>query len=428
MIWKNFLNFYTYDTDRKQRIFMTEKKNKIKNPNEFHIGTYYLAPYARTDKHIQEMSESGIDFVINIPNDPLLLDQLHNCGVSAIVNGVFPSWFGGDGSNAGTMAKLNPMEKYQTAAKNFCMHPAIWGIDVGDEPSILEFDHYSKVFDLINQNFPVLHPYLNLYPTYAVKGNNTPEEIRQQLGTDSHEYYIDSFCQKISSDYICFDYYLYSASLEGFYQSLKNVSCACKKHGRKLWTVLQVNSHDPNLWISANQLRIQAFTAMAFGASTIIWACYTAGWWYHHVLDKDGKKTEQYEKLKEVNTQIHALGNEFMKYRHLETHFIGFFPLTSHQTKERLSLSFVSDLKAVDNQALLVGEMELSPTRHGLFLFAANDPSDENQQILDVTFASHGNKVSLFSYHREQSLQKNGENFLLRLPSSYAVFLTFDNT
>ena len=407
---------------------MQKDSIKRKSDTQFHIGTYYLAPYARTSEHIQDLVRCGIDFVVNVPAEQSLLDELSKFGVSAIVNGVFPSWFGGDGTNAGTMSALHPLEKYQAALASFTDHPAIWGIDTGDEPSILEFEHYGKIFHLTGESLPRLHPYLNLYPTYAVKGSNTQKEIIQQLGTDSHSHYIDTYCQRVPSDYICFDYYLYSASLEGLYESLENVSAACRAYGRRLWMVLQVNSHVPNLWISANQLRIQAFTAMAFGSSTIIWACYTAGWWYHHVLDKNGEKTEQYEKLKEVNAQLHMLGSEFMKYRHLETHFIGAFPLNAHHSKEELCLSFVSGLKAAGEQALLIGEMELSETQHGLFLFAANDPSGEDQRVLEVTFASHGNKVSLFSCHREQTLQKNGENFLLRLFSSNAVFLTFENT
>lgn len=404
---------------------MTEKKIKHKNPNEFHIGTYYLAPYARTPKHIQELSDSGIDFIINIPNDPLLLDQLHKCGVSAIVNRVFPSWFGGDGSNAGTMAKLNPMEKYQTAAQNFCIHPAIWGIDVGDEPSILEFDHYAKIFDFINQELPSLHPYLNLYPTYAVKGTNTPEEIIQQLGTDSHEHYINNFCQKVSSDYICFDYYLYSATIEGFYQSLKNVSEACKKHNRQLWIVLQVNSHDPKLWISSNQLRIQAFTAMAFGTTTLIWACYTAGWWYHHVLDCNGEKTEQYEKLKEVNSQIHLLGSELVKFSYETTHFIGNFPAANIASTKMLNLSFVSSLRVKNHKALLIGEMFLNEDNYALFMFAADDPFGKTNDTIHVYFTCKDYEVDCLTYNPKIRLHRLNNEYLLQMYSSDACLLTF---
>lgn len=404
---------------------MTERKKKNKNSNEFHIGTYYLAPYARTPKHIQELSDCGIDFVINIPNDPLLLDQLHNCGVSAIVNVVFPSWFGGDGSNAGTMEKLNPIERYQTATQNFSMHPAIWGIDVGDEPSILEFDHYEKIFDFINQEYPSLHPYLNLYPTYAVKGSNTPEEIIQQLGTDSHEHYIDSFCQKVSADYICFDYYLYSATIDGFYQSLKNVSSACQKYGRKLWTVLQVNSHDPYLWISSTQLRIQAFTAMAFGATTLIWACYTAGWWYHHVLDCNGEKTEQYEKLKEVNLQIHLLGRELIKYSHKTTHFIGNIPATNVKSSKILNLSFLSGLRTKNQKALLIGEMFLDDSAYALFVFAADDPSGKSEDSVPVYFTCTDYEVDCLTYNPKTRLHRLNNEYLLQMYSSDACLLTF---
>ncbi|MBQ7915173.1 MAG: hypothetical protein IJ315_00110, partial [Firmicutes bacterium] len=71
-----------------------------------------------------------------------------------------------------------------------------------------------------------------------------------------------------------------------------------------MWIVLQVNSKHKEEWISENNLRFQAYTAMAFGAENIIWACYTAGWWHNQVLDEKGEKTQQYEKLKKVNGEI----------------------------------------------------------------------------------------------------------------------------
>lgn len=363
--------------------------NKRKPTDKLTIGTYYLAPYARTKEHVRQVAECGIDFIINIPNDKELLDLLYDHNVHAIVNGVFPGWFGGDGSNAGTFSFKNPIEKYKAGTISFSDHPAIWGIDTGDEPSMLDFPHYGTIFNYVGKQFPHLHPYLNIYPSYAVKGSNTADEIKTQLGTDNYAAYIEHYCKHVNSDYICFDYYPYSASMDGLYHTLNVVSEACKTYNRELWMVLQVNSNDPDLWISADQLRFQAFTAMAYGAKTLTWACYTAGWWYNHVLDKEGNPTEQYEKLKEVNAEIHALSTEYMEYTHIRTYTEG---------------------------SLLIGEMENTDSDKGYFLTTSDS-------AIDISFDNEEHYFALYSYNNNTLNMKDG-HYHLHLEPYEAVFLT----
>lgn len=392
---------------------------------KLNIGTYYLAPYARTETHVRDAAECGIDFFINIPNNSLILDLLSKYRIGAIVSNVLPNWFGGDGSNAGQLAMTNPIETYQAALDTFADAPNILGIDIGDEPSALDFEHYGRIFDLVQHTFPALQPYLNIYPNYAVKGSNTPEEIQKQLQTNNYAAYIESYCKNVNSDYICFDYYLYSATLSGLYKTLETVSAACKKYHRNLWMVLQVNSNQPDKWIRTDQLRFQAFTAMAFGAKNIIWACYTAGWWYNHVLDKEGNKTEQYDKLKKVNSEIHFLGSEYIKYQHLQTHYIGDFPVPDVESKLELTTSFVSNLRAENNEALLIGEMK-SIDNKALFICASNDSCGQIPTSFHVSFHTLDYHVDMFMNKTRISLSPDLNNiFTFSIYSSEGVLLVF---
>ena len=393
--------------------------------NNLNIGTYYLAPYARTDAHIKAAAECGIDFFVNIPNDETLLKQLHQYNIGAIVTGVFPSWFGGDGSNAGQMAEKNPLSLYQKAIDNFTDAPNIIGIDTGDEPSCLEFPHYGQIFTLTQETLPHLQPYLNIYPCYAVKGSNTPDEIITQFQCDTYAEYIEAYCQNVSSDYICFDYYLYSASLTGLYNSLLTVSNACHKYNRKFYMVLQVNSHEPDVWISTNQLRFQAFTAMAFGVDTIIWACYTAGWWYNHVLDKNGEQTEQYEKLKKVNSEIHFLGKEYKRYHSRETLFLGNHSAAEITGDESFSTDFVQCLYSEHQEALLINIMD-SETSHALFICAANDCYDKQAEAFQITFNAPDYYVTLYKNETYKSLSSDSDNrFIFEILPNEGALLTF---
>lgn len=368
--------------------------------SKFYVGTYILEPYARTEKHIRELAQCGINFVIGVPNDKPVLDLFAKYGVGAIVSGVVPGWWGGDGDNAGTMEKTNPLSKYEEAAMSFTDHPAIWGIDTGDEPSALDFPHYGKVIDFVNRKFPRQLAYLNLYPNYASVAKNDSQETINQLGTQTYDQHIAQYCDNIGSDYICYDYYMYAASVAGAYANLRSVSDACLRTGRHMWIVLQVNSLHQDKWISENQLRFQAYSAMAFGATAIIWACYTAGWWHNQVLDDKGEKTEQYEKLKKVNAELHTFGETFMKYRRVSTHFIGFKNVIEKEAPNQapissLSTGIFSDVKAENGENLIVGQM-VSRTEDGsyaLMICGADDPYDQDQKEYAVRFRADNRTV-----------------------------------
>lgn len=401
------------------------KQKRFNHNKNINIGTYYLAPYARTEAHIKAAAECGLDFFVNIPNDHLLLNLLNQYNMGAIVTGIFPSWFGGDGSNAGQMAEKNPITLYENAINHFIDAPNILGIDTGDEPSCLEFPHYGKIFSCIQKALPHLQPYLNIYPSYAVKGSNTAKEILTQHQCDNYFDYIETYCKHVPSDYICFDYYLYSASLEGLYNSLITVADACRRYQRKMFMVLQVNSHEPDVWISINKLRFQAFTAMAFGVDTIIWACYTAGWWYNHVLDKEGNKTEQYNKLKKVNSEIHFLGTEYMNYHYEKTYFIGKHPISNVTTVDTLSTSYISQLKGEHDEALLVSTMQ-STNGNALFICASSDCYDTGSDAFSITFHSTFCNVTLLKNETRTTLIPDVEgNYTFSMCPNEGAFLTF---
>ena len=176
--------------------------NKRMDRSRLNIGVYHLKPYARTEAHIKEVADCGIDFVVCMDDDRPALDLFSKYGVGAIVSGIVPGWWGGDGNNAGTMATVNTWDKYKAAAAAFTDHPAIWGIDVGDEPSALDFPYYGQVIDYVNSAFPNQFPYLNLYPNYASVSQNNAEETVNQLGTPTYAEHIRRYCECIPSDYL----------------------------------------------------------------------------------------------------------------------------------------------------------------------------------------------------------------------------------
>ena len=405
--------------------------NKRMDRNRLNIGTYHLRPYARTEAHVKDVADCGIDFVVCMDNDRPALDLFHKYGVGAIVSGIVPGWWGGDGTDAGKLAVTNPMEKYEAAAASFVDHPAIWGIDVGDEPSALDFPYYGKVIDYVNRAFSNQFAYLNLYPNYAsVSGNNAQETVNQ-LGTATYAEHIRRYCECVPSDYLCYDFYLYSINVAKHYENLRVVADACRNTGRSMWIVLQVNSHLPEKWISENNLRFQAYTSMAFGAENIIWACYTAGWWHNQVLDDHGNQTEQYDKLKRVNAQIRTIADEYMKYRRVSTHFVGYqghpdMNCVQQESIASLSTGVFFDVKSDNGAPILVGEM-VSRTGDGsaaLMICAADDPYEKEPKEYQVTFRAPNRCVRTLGGEGYRTVTDLGGVYAVTVRSNEGVLIT----
>ena len=405
--------------------------NKRMDRTRLNIGVYHLRPYARTEAHVKDVADCGIDFVVCMDNDRPALDLFHKYGVGAIVSGIVPGWWGGDGSNAGKLADTNPMEKYEAASASFVDHPAIWGIDVGDEPSALDFPYYGKVIDYVNRAFSNQFAYLNLYPNYAsVSGNNAQETVNQ-LGTATYAEHIRRYCECVPSDYLCYDFYLYSINVAKHYENLRVVADACRNTGRSMWIVLQVNSHRPEEWMSENNLRFQAYTSMAFGAENIIWACYTAGWWHNQVLDDQGNQTEQYGKLKRVNAQIRTIADEYMKYRRVSTHFVGYqghpdMNCVQQESIESLSTGVFFDVKSDNGAPILVGEM-VSRTNDGsaaLMICAADDPYEKEPKEYQVTFRAPNRCIRALGGDGYQTVTDLGGVYAVTVRSNEGVLIT----
>lgn len=398
--------------------------------NRLHIGTYILQPYARTQKHIQDLADCGLDFVVCVDRDSSMLDLFEQHRIGAIVLGIVPSWFGGLGENAGTMSQTNGMDAYEQSAEAFLDHPAIWGIDVGDEPSALDFPYYGKVIDFVNSHFKNQFAYLNLYPSYGMLATNTPDEIKKQLGTENYEQYIERYCKYVNTDYICCDYYPYSSNFTDFFNNLITVSNACRKYNRHFWIILQVNSHRPENTITVNQLRFQAYTALAFGAEVLNWACYTAGWWYNQVLDEDGNQTPQYNRLKQVNSEILALAEKYMRYNTVATHFVGssdLFAGVSSMPIDTLHTTSFKNLKDVNGLPLIVGEMVSRSDAEGcaLMLSPVGDPMDGKPLSYHIQFCVNGNcTVHAWNGKSELPVSKNADgSYSLCTESNIGVLL-----
>ena len=372
------------------------------------IGAYCLQPNARSDGHVKAIHDCGVDFIIGVnAADRATLDLFAKHGVGAIVNGVVPGWWGGDGKRAGKMREVNPPEKYAAGAASFRDHPAIWAVDIGDEPSALDFPYYGDVVRQLRKALPDMPLYLNLYPNYASVAQNTGKQTINQLGTETYAEYVDVYCREVPLDYISYDFYPYTppAEMDHFlskmYDNFIVVADACRRTKRSFWYIPQVNSRANLPPTSVNRLRFQANAALSFGAEAITWACWCKGWWINNVLDSDGKQTEQYDKLKLVNAELKEIGPRYMRFRNVATRLVGF----AAKSPQRPSLPCpgapddAGYVRASNGAPLIVGEMVARGSASGeraFYVTAADDPGDAHNVSFDIVFSFKGAQVEAF--------------------------------
>ena len=126
----------------------------MKDSKNLYIGAYILNKHARTEKHIKQIKKANIDFITSIDyNDKTTLDLFEKYSLGAIVNGVFPSWWGSDGEKSGQMEFINPPEIYKKNIENYSHHNAVWGIDIGDEISSADFYYVNRIFETHKEFF-----------------------------------------------------------------------------------------------------------------------------------------------------------------------------------------------------------------------------------------------------------------------------------
>lgn len=409
----------------------------------FRVGACYLKSVS--ERHVADAKACGIDYFWDVPaTDRKLLDLLHKYGIGAIATGVIPRWCGGNGSNAGKLDKAYPPERYREGVRRYraeLAHPAIWSLDICDEPNARDLPALGERCRLVQSLLPEVPVYCNLYPNYAQLADTANSTKLSQLGVTNYVDYIDAYVRHVPLDHISYDYYVYSTRPERrnvfyrkFFENFEDVAAAARRSGKRFVFIAQVNSRraDPPVPLTTNRLRYQAYSAMAFGAEDICWACYSPGWWTNNVLTAAGEKTEQYEKLRTMNRELHSIGPAFMRYRSVATHYVGFRRANGLEDlkaefKPKLDACGVRGLASEAGSALLVGEMASRTGKGGkaLFIVASGDPFDEKPAVSKVSFVPDaGVSVRAIGPEGDVPLVRQGAGLAVEIPENSAILLT----
>ncbi len=316
-------------------------------------------------------------------------------------------------------------ENPEATVRRFMNHPALAGYYLRDEPSAGDFPALGAWARRIRAVDDKHMCYLNLFPTYA---------SNEQLGSPGYREHIRQFVKEVPSEMLSFDHYPVTAGKSGlslredFYRNLEIFSDEAGKAGKPFWAFALAVAHDPYPVPDLAQLRLQMFSNLAYGAQGLQYFTYwTPGknphWNFHHgPIGLDGKRTDVYDKVKELNREISALAPVFLGGRVLQVRHIGeVIPESTTRLSALPSKVSRLDVKGLNDKPALAGAV-VSEIRNGdrRYLVVVNRDFQKRMR-LDISLDPAARRVLkdgslvMASLYSDVQLVEPGDMLIFRL-------------
>lgn len=305
------------------------------------LGGYY----AKEDE-LQYCEDAGIELIFASGVTEQYLDAAEKYGVGIIANNYnLPCCY--DDATVQRYIEMTD-ELYRD-------HPALWGDDLLDEPSAAKYEYLAKGANAYYNNLPGRIPFINLFPMYA-NDEQLDEHmsvgfwgkifslVSDQFLDQVHRYkaYVSDYINTIDTDYICVDIYPYHAEQvngkevkstnDCWLRNLDVLAEACRDTGRDLWVIPQAagltkdGSEENVRWCDeVTDISQQDYACLAFGTRAIIYGLFgSAGWWDSdsHMIGSDGKPTDTYYAVSEVNGWLKDIAEVYCKYDYTSTYLL----------------------------------------------------------------------------------------------------------
>jgi hypothetical protein len=275
-------------------------------PKEFPVSFWCGPPdnFITTERY-REIAEAGFNYVMppcegrSTPErNKRILDAVKPTGLKAfLLDERMP---------AAITGVPDAKQRIDAIVADFSKHPAFAGYFIGDEPGAKAFAGHGEVVAYLREKDPKHPAYLNLYPNYA-----SPVE----LGAPTYDAYVEQFIQRIDPFIVSYDHYHFmkTGDRPGFFSNLAVVRDMAAKYNRPFWQIVLAVPHGNYRPVTEAEKRWEAMQTLAYGGKGVMFFTY---WqpndptfvWGPPIIDREGKKTPQYEEVKRINADVKAIG------------------------------------------------------------------------------------------------------------------------
>jgi hypothetical protein len=213
----------------------------------------------------------------------------------------------------------------EKTVRRFMKHPAVAGYFLRDEPVVADFAALAAWAKRIQAVDNSKFCYLNLFPTGG-------EEHLKFLGVQNYREYVSRFNKEVPLPFLSFDHYpvLGDNVLKAeWYENLEEFSDESAKVGKDFWAFALATKHGPYPIPTQASLRLQLYSDLVYGAQGLQYFTYwtPAGDsfydYQHGPIGLDGKRTEIYDLVKEMNAEIKSIAGIFLGAKILSVRHTG---------------------------------------------------------------------------------------------------------
>ena len=213
----------------------------------------------------------------------------------------------------------------EKTVRRFMKHPAVAGYFLRDEPVVADFPALGEWARKIQSVDNKKYCYLNLFPTGGA-------EHLKALGVQNYREYVSRFDKEVSLPFLSFDHYpvLGDNVLKAeWYENLEEFSDEARKAGKDFWAFALATKHGPYPIPTRAALRLQLYSDLVYGAQGLQYFTYwtPAGDsffdYQHGPIGLDGKRTEIYDLVKEMNAEIKSIAGVFLGAKVLSVRHTG---------------------------------------------------------------------------------------------------------
>lgn len=273
----------------------------------------YVTPETYQTIKDANFTNCGLTWDYNVETNKKMLTYCGQLGMSAIVV---------DDRIAPNLYSLpNWKRSIDAVVRDYAKYPSLMSYYVMDEPGAALFTGLGEISKYFRSVDPKRLPYINLFPNYASS---------DQLDTADYRSYLEVYRTKVKPEVLSYDYYTFAkdnVERKTYFQNLGDVSDSAFAQGKPFWNTVLSADHlfyrRPNL----GEMRWQVHSSLAYGANGILYFTY----WpdpkmqapdQPAVVDKNGKPTELYDIIKEVNLEAIRTAHVLEGY-HFESVFHG---------------------------------------------------------------------------------------------------------
>jgi len=396
------------------------------------IGSYRVP--GTTEGNLQALVDCHFDFIWNA--DTTALDLVAEKGL-----GVFQRSSTFDGIE--WWAEGLTEEDFRASIEGLaCDHPAVWAIDHTDEPMGQQIVDYWKFGKIIAEElFPHSAAFMNLLPFYGYSDN--VEAFRTDM-----ELYFSTV--GVTNDIASFDHYVYMyetphryfdyTAVASLLDNLSIFSEYCRTYGQDMFMIGQQADPmdlEPKYTLSTEQIKFQAYTALAYGAKSISW--YSMEAFPCFILDENGNPTELFGKLEEVNGDLKALEPIFMRYTGASNAVLhgskcpakkALAPYQGNRDVSLMTQESLTDITVEDRSAVLVGHFEKNMGDGEAFLFVGlGNYLFTKETEAEISFKTADADAEVIAYVKgiATKLTPNADGvYTITVQNADAVFVTVD--